>query len=68
MDFKHVGPNIINILGFFSNKEISEEYFLPFASSQTPILFIATSDDQIFPSVRFVSTDNFSKYKKKCEK
>ena len=54
--FKHVGPNIINMSGFFVfDGDMVKEYVIPFASSQSPILFIASSDDQMVPSVHFVS-------------
>ena len=53
---KHVGPNMISIHGFFGDAEVSSEQLIPFASCETPILFIAGTDDKMCPSVKFVST------------
>ena len=52
---KEVGPNLMNISGYFSKHEISEELIIPFASSKPAILMVAGSDDQLCPSVYFVS-------------
>ena len=46
----------MNISGYFSKHEISEELIIPFASSKPAILMVAGSDDQLCPSVYFVST------------
>ena len=45
----------MNISGYFSKHEISEELIIPFASSKPAILMVAGSDDQLCPSVYFVS-------------
>ena len=45
----------MNISGYFSMHEISEELIIPFASSKPAILMVAGSDDQLCPSVYFVS-------------
>ena len=49
----------MNISGYFSKHEISEELIIPFASSKPAILMVAGSDDQLCPSVYFVSTIQF---------
>ena len=49
----------MNISGYFSKHEISEELIIPFASSKPAILMVAGSDDQLCPSVYFVSTVQF---------
>ena len=46
----------MNISGYFSKHEISEELIIPFASSKPAILMVAGSDDQLCPSVYFVSS------------
>ena len=52
----HIGPNIISIHGFFGDGEASKDQLIPFASCQSPILFIAGTDDKMCPSVKFVSS------------
>ena len=54
---KRVGTNIYNISAMFQRGELYEEFIIPFANSQPPILFLAGTDDQLCPSDYMVSDD-----------
>ena len=56
---KHVGDNMVNMYGMFGQeKELKEEFVIPFASCESPILFIAGTDDKVYPSHQHVTINS----------